>query len=114
MLYIINIKNETSIIEIGRDGTITLDDIGKVSLAGLNFEQVTDIIQKKYASSSIGVNVIVTLSEIRDINILITGNVDFPGIYTLSGNSNILQALDIVGGVSENGSLRKITLKRKK
>ena len=108
-----NIKNETSIIEIGRDGTITLDDIGKVSLAGLNFEQVTDIIQKKYASSSIGVNVIVTLSEIRDINILITGNVDFPGIYTLSGNSNILQALDIVGGVSENGSLRKITLKRK-
>ena len=108
-----NIKNETSIIEIGRDGTISLDDIGKVSLAGLNFEQVTDVIQKKYASSSIGVNVIVTLSEIRDINILITGNVDFPGIYTLSGNSNILQALDIVGGVSENGSLRKITLKRK-
>ena len=41
-----------------------------------------------------------------------TGNVSFPGIYTLSGNSNILQALNIVGGIDENGSIRNIVLKR--
>ena len=52
------------------------------------------------------------LSKIRDINVLVTGNVEFPGIYTLSGNSNILQAINIVGGITENGSLRTIVLKR--
>ena len=33
-----------------------------------------------------------------------------PGIYTLTGNSNILHALSIAGGVSEFGSFREINL----
>ena len=66
-----------------------------------------------YEASFIGSDVVVSLSEIRDINILVTGNVEFPGIYTLSGNSNLLQALNVVGGVKENGSLRNIVIKRK-
>ena len=53
------------------------------------------------------------MNRSRDINVLITGNVEFPGIYTLSGNSNILQALNISGGPSENGSLRNVVIKRK-
>ncbi len=108
-----NGENEVYEAEIERDGTILIPDIGKLSLAGLNFEQVTDLIKIKYQASFIGAEVFVVLSEIRDINILITGSVEFPGVYTLSGNSNILQALNIVGGVKENGSLRNIILKRK-
>ena len=106
-------RNEMYELEISRDGTVILPDIGKVFLAGLNFDQAAEIIKKKYEISVIGVDIFVTLSEIRDINVLVTGNVEFPGVYTLSGNSNILQALNIVGGVTENGSLRNILLKRK-
>ena len=53
---------------------------------------------------------VVTLSKIRDINC--HRNVEFPGIYTLSGNSNILQALNVASG-QMNGNLRKILIKRK-
>ncbi len=105
--------NNSYKIEVERDGTILLEDIGKVAVAGLNFEQVTNIIQKKYTNSIIGVDTIVSLSEIRDINVLVTGNVEFPGMYTLSGNSNVLQALNVVGGITENGSLREVSIKRK-
>ena len=66
-----------------------------------------------YAQSFIGLDVVVTMSRSRDINVLVTGNVEFPGIYTLSGNSNILQALNVSGGANENGSLRNIVIKRK-
>lgn len=100
-------------VEIGRDGSVILPDIGKISLAGLNFEQASNLIKITYEASFIGSDVVVSLSEIRDINILVTGSVEFPGIYTLSGNSNLLQALNIVGGVKENGSLRNIVIKRK-
>ena len=106
-------KNSNYEIEVQRDGTLLLEDIGAVSIAGLNFEQAADFIKNKYEASFVGFNVVVTLSEIRDINILITGNVEFPGMYTLSGNSNVLQALNIAGGINENGSLRNITIKRK-
>ena len=108
------IRNNMYLIEVQRDGTVVLEDIGSVSLGGLNFEQVVDAIKQMYSQSFIGVDVVVTLNKIRDINVLITGNVEFPGIYTLSGNSNILQALNVSGGPSENGSLRNIVIKRKK
>ncbi len=99
-------------VEVKRDGTIALEKIGPVTVSGLNFEQVTDLIKRKYEEAFIGAEAFITLSEIRDINILVTGNVSFPGIYTLSGNSNILQALNVVGGINENGTLREITLQR--
>ena len=106
-------KNKKYKLEVGRDGSIVLEDIGKVVVGGLNFEQATDLIQSKYEASSFGVSVIVNLEEIRDINVLVTGGVEFPGIYTLSGNSNVLQAINIAGGIKENGSLRNIVIKRK-
>ncbi len=106
-------KADSFTAEVQRDGTIFINDIGSVVVAGLNFEQVTDLITKKYETTFIGVDIVITLAAIRDINVLVTGNVDFPGIYTLSGNANILQALNIVGGINENGTLRKIALKRK-
>ena len=99
-------------VEVKRDGNIALEKIGPVTVSGLNFEQATDLIKRKYEEAFIGAEAFITLSEIRDINILVTGNVSFPGVYTLSGNSNILQALNIVGGITENGSLREITLQR--
>ena len=108
-----NIRNNTYSVEIQRDGTAVLDDIGTISLSGLNFEQAVDAIKKVYAQSFIGLDVVVTMNRSRDINVLITGNVEFPGIYTLSGNSNILQALNVSGGPSENGSLRNVVIKKK-
>jgi protein involved in polysaccharide export with SLBB domain len=105
-------KSLSYLADVKRDGTILVEEIGSLMVAGLNFEQVTDLITKKYQMAFIGLDIVVSLAAIRDINILVTGNVAFPGIYTLSGNSNILQALNIVGGITENGTLRNITLKR--
>lgn len=107
------IRNNMYLVEVQRDGTVALDDIGSLSIAGLNFEQAVDTIKQMYAQSFIGLDVVVTLNRTRDINILVTGNIEFPGIYTLSGNSNILQALNVAGGPNENGSLRSVVIKRK-
>ena len=98
--------------DIKRDGSFNLEEIGPLNLAGLNFDQAVNLINNKYKNSIIGVDVIVNLEKIRDIKILITGSVEYPGMYTLSGNSNVLQALNISGGILENGSLREILIKR--
>ena len=98
--------------EINRDGTINFPELGSITLGGLNYQQGVDKILAKVESSYIGTKAIINLKEIRDIKVLVTGNVDFPGIYTLSGNSNVLQALNIAGGVNEAGTLRDIEIKR--
>ena len=54
----------------------------------------------------------ITLDEIRNIKVYVLGNVPSPGLYTLNGNSNVMHALSVAGGISENGSFRNIEIKR--
>ena len=82
--------------------------IGKVVLAGLSLNDASLLIKSKVASVLIGTDVYVNLDKIRDVSILVSGNTENPGIYTLSGNSNALHALTMAGGVNEFGSYRVI------
>ncbi len=97
---------------INADGSITLEDIGEIVVAGLSLNDASQLIKSKVNSSFIGTEAFINLIEIRDVNILVTGNAENPGIYTLTGNSNILQALLAAGGISDFGSLREINLIR--
>ncbi len=97
---------------INRDGSISLPDIGKIIVAGLPLYEASRLIKSKIDSALIGADSFISLSEIRDVNILVSGNAKNPGIYTLSGNSNILHAISAAGGISEFGSLREINLVR--
>ena len=105
-------KNSNKKFNINRDGSIILDDVGQIILAGLKLNQAYSLIQSKVNSTYISTEAFVTLSDIRDVNVLITGNAENPGIYTLSGNSNILHAISAAGGISEYGSYREINLIR--
>ena len=97
---------------VNSDGSINLPDIGKIVVAGLSLNDTSKLIKSKVNSAFIGTEAFISLAEIRDVNILVTGNAQNPGIYTLTGNSNILHAISAAGGISEFGSLREINLLR--
>jgi polysaccharide export outer membrane protein len=105
-------RNAILDISILRDGSISLPDIGKVIVSGLTLAQASELISNKIASVYIGVDSYVTLKNIRDIQVIISGNAFNPGPYLLNGNSNIFHALTVSGGPSEYGSFRKIDLIR--
>ena len=46
------------------------------------------------------------------MQIVVLGGVESPGIYTISGGSNFLGAINVAGGISENGSFRSIDIRR--
>ena len=97
---------------IDGSGSISLEDIGKVSIAGMSLGEASSLVKLKINSAYIGTDAFISLSEIRDVNVLVTGNAKNPGIYTFSGNSNILHAITAAGGVSKFGSYREINLIR--
>ncbi len=97
---------------INGDGAINLPDIGKIVLTGLTLTEASDLVKARVSSAFLGTEAFISLSQLRDVNILITGNAANPGIYTLSGNSNLLHALSVAGGVNEYGSYREINLVR--
>ena len=111
-LQLVGQENSIEELSISRDGSISVSEIGKIFLAGISLDDANTIIKNKYNNAYIGVDAYITLTSIRDIQILITGNAFSPGIYTLNGNSNILHALSMAGGIDEMGSYRKVDLLR--
>ncbi len=100
-------------IPVSRDGTINIPNIGIVSVAGLPYADAIKTIQAFVSQKFIGLEVFTNLDSARDMSVLLIGNADKPGIYTLPGGSNILSLLHAAGGINESGSYRSITHKRK-
>ncbi len=105
-------KSQSIIAPIKRDGSINIPDVGKVFLSGLALDNAVNLISSKIEASFTGVDAFTTLVSIRDIQIIVSGNVFNPGPYTLNGNSTLFHALAVSGGPSETGSFRKIELVR--
>lgn len=95
-----------------RDGNITIGSIGKVNVVGKSLQEVERTVKEYVSKSMIGVDVYIGLATLRDVQVLILGQIDSPGIYTLSGGSAVLSAIDVAGGIGENGSFRRIEHRR--
>ena len=111
-IQLIGQKDQIGNYSINRDGSINLPDIGKLSLSGLSLNDASNLIKARVSSAYIGTEAYISLKNIRDINILIVGNAYNPGIYTLNGNSNMLHAISMAGGINDIGSYRNIDLIR--
>lgn len=111
-LQLLGQKSSILKLNINRDGSVSIPDIGKLYLSGLSLGDAIDLIKQSVDASYIGVEAYVTLTNVRDIQIIVSGNVFNPGPYTLNGNSNVFHALNISGGPSELGSFRSINLIR--
>lgn len=111
-IQIIGSISDTMIANVRRDGSISIEDIGRISIAGLSLEKASDLIQAKVSEAFIGATSFVSIVGLRDIQILVSGDAFNPGIYTVSGNSNALHVLSMAGGINENGSYREIEIIR--
>ena len=97
---------------VGRDGAISIEKVGKVNVAGKTLIEAEEAIIQYIETAAFGVDAFVSLGKIRDVQVIMLGHVYSPGIFTLSGGSNILAALNVAGGVRESGSFRKIEHRR--
>jgi polysaccharide export outer membrane protein len=105
-------RNITHELVITREGMLMFPEIGPVSVAGLNFQELRDQIQNIVANQLIGQNANVTLGALRSINVFVLGEAAQPGSFTVSSLSTMTNALFASGGVTRIGSLRSIRLMR--
>lgn len=103
--------NQTLNLMVQRDGTVLMPEIGPIGVAGMTFEQAKRLIESR-ADQITGVQVAVTMGQIRTIEVFVVGKVNHPGLYMISALSHVSNALGAAGGVSKVGSLRNIELRR--
>jgi polysaccharide export outer membrane protein len=100
-------------LAVSRDGQLILPRLGPISVAGLTFEQVRELIIAKVSAQLVGTEAVVSMGKLRSINVFLAGDVVAPGSYSVSGLSTVLQVLFSGGGVTDIGSLRQIQVKRR-
>ena len=99
-------------LTVQRDGSLIIPKIGKLNVAGQSLIMVESAVSNLIQTTSLGITHFLSLSKLRDVQILMLGGIESPGIYTISGGSSILSALNVAGGIADNGSFRKIELRR--
>ena len=97
---------------VNRDGTLVIPDLDRLNVQGLSFEALQSLVAERVQQRKIGVTSVVTLDELRSIQVFVLGDVNQPGSFAVSAFSTLVNALFVAGGVSEDGSLRSIQLKR--
>jgi len=96
---------------ITREGKLLIPDLGPVNVSGLTFDEVKKQLSDRFSKRIIGANASITMGELRTLQIYIFGEVEKPGLYTISSLSTFMNAIMVCGGILRSGSLRNILLK---
>jgi polysaccharide export outer membrane protein len=99
--------------EIDRDGKIYIPNLGVFYVWGLNVKQIKNLLVKTLKRKFKNFEVDVTLGKLREYPVYVTGFVEKPGIIMVRGNVTLLDVLSLAGGISKDGSLRKVLIRRK-
>jgi len=105
-------ENHEMQLTVTREGELIFPNIGPLRVAGLTFSELKSFVVNKINQKIIGVNVVVSLAELRSMRIFVVGEAYKPGPYTLSSLSSVTHAIFAAGGISDIGSLRNIQVKR--
>lgn len=105
-------SQETFEGEISPDGTVVIEGVGPIALAGLSVaqaqSQLRGVLGKYYSGCSISLSV----GNTRTIQVQVMGEVNVPGTYALSSLSSAFNALYAAGGINDIGTLRNIKVYR--
>ncbi|MFT7265522.1 MAG: polysaccharide export outer membrane protein [Halioglobus sp.] len=97
---------------VTRDGNILVPEYGPIKVAGVTFDEAEQLITGGFERRVIGAKVVVTMGQLRTVQIRLAGDVTQPGVYTIGGLTTMIDALLTTGGVRPTGTLRNIELIR--
>ena len=108
-------------VQISRNGNVKFDKLAPVYLSGLSIRAASKRLKQRLSKIYTGlgsnnqiekVDLELSLQKARSIVVNITGQVEAPGTYTISGFSSVLNALYAAGGPNNVGTYREINIIR--
>ncbi len=99
-------------LTVDTGGTIYVPKVGSIHVAGLRYDQLEQHIRQEVSRIYRNFNLSVNLGHLRSIRVYVVGEARFPGSYTVSALSTVVNALFTSGGPNAQGSMRRIQLRR--
>jgi len=120
-------KDLSGPLDVLNDGTASLPLLGNVRLSGLTVSQASLWLQTLYRRQLLRPDLQLTVSRPRPLRIAIVGEVERPGVYTLTtseqsqteaavaitGLPTLVDAIQKAGGLAAQADLRQVVLQRR-
>ena len=97
---------------VDRDGRVVLPGLPPIAATGRSFGAFRADLEAAVSHAFVGTQVFVSVGSVRQISVRVVGEVNNPGVYSLTGLSTALDALNLAGGIHKSGSLRNIQIVR--
>jgi protein involved in polysaccharide export with SLBB domain len=116
-LVVYGVQEYSADLDVSKEGTVLIDNVGRIKVAGLTVEAATTRIKQQMANTAYPSlrsgesKMALTVGDTRTIQVTIIG-AQRSGNYNVSSLSNVLSALTMAGGPNEIGSYRAIELIR--
>lgn len=116
-------------LKVLNDGSVPFPLIGNQFISNMTLEQAKDFIQNKYRIQLLRPELQLTIKIPRPIRVSVVGEIERPGIYSLTNNNfsqiegspqlinsglpTVIDAIQKAGGINQNANLREIRLSRR-
>ena len=97
---------------IDRDGTISLPEVGQISLGGMSLEEAEKHIFQALSSVYLGLDKLSVLVKERRLLVTVLGFVENPGQVEIPDTGNVQTAINLAGGLKDGAQLNKLQLQR--
>src|ERR1700686_1711300 len=97
---------------VDRSGQIYVPQVGQVSVAGVHYGELEQHLKSEVSKIFKNFNLTANIGRLRSIQVTVVGNARYPGTYTISSLSTLINAIFAAGGPGPQGSLRHIQVRR--
>ena len=104
-------------LQITREGYVVVPDVGQVLVNGLTLSQLRARLNERLGRVYSGVqagttDVDLAVGRLRSKLVYVIGEAEVPGAYQVPGSATVFSALYRAGGPGQNGSFRRIEVRR--
>lgn len=99
-------------VTVDRAGQIYIPRVGQVSVVGVHYGELEQYLKNEVSKIFRNFNLTANVGRLRSIQVLVLGNARYPGTYTISSLSTLVNAIFASGGPAPQGSLRDIQVRR--
>ncbi len=114
-LYIVGEEKLPKMFTVASDGTADLPYVKRLKVAGLEPQELVDLVRKKLMEGEILTNpdVSVQVKEYNSKRVEVQGQVQKPGSLPLQSGMTLLRAISLAGGFNSIADEDEITIRRK-
>ena len=97
---------------VDRNGRVVLPRISPISAMGRSFGSFRQDLEAAVRRAYVATDAFASIGRVRQISVMVSGEVNNPGLRVINGLSSAVDAILLSGGIKKTGSLRRVRIQR--